>query len=544
MNRILKMIGLSSFLAAMTSSCNSMDPVLTSEFTDATFWESTANADQLVNMAYNQMYSADKMWNDEALSDNIFEGRSPTNQRLIRNGLANPTNTLFASEWADAYRGLKTCHVFLANVNRISDATEDWKEIRSAEIRFIRAFIYFRLVNFFGDVPFFTSDITVSEAGNINRTPKANILTFIHEELSNISSRLPNRNELANSDRGRITKGAVLALQARAYLYESNWQKTADYCDSLMQKQEIYGNYSLLKNYEDIFQPANEYNEEVILDYGYVSNAKTWNKLYDAAPLSAGARLNAYAPVQELANNYLTINGLPINSDPTYSENNPYVNRDPRMGATIVFHGGQWTNLSGETRTIYIKPGTGSNDTERSDEYAGANSNASPTGYYVKKYYDHTGTQDFSSGLNVIMIRYADILLMYAEAQQQLGKLDANIWNQTIRAIRERAGFTAATALDFPTGMSTSNLTTLIRNERRSELALEGLRYFDIMRWKAGKTYLEGTVYGAKFANGNSDYIRLDNRRFDENRDYLWAVPSAQVDLNKNLLPNNPGYAN
>lgn len=544
MNKILKMMGITGFVVAFTSSCNSMDPVLTKEFTDATYWESAANAELMVNMAYNQMYSADKMWNDEALSDNIYEGRSATDQRLIRNGLANPNMPRFASEWSDAYGGLKTCHVFLANLDRVPDGNEAWKKRKSAEIRFIRAFIYFRLVNFFGDVPFFTSDITLAESETIKRTPKATILAFIHDELSAISMMLPNRNELALSDRGRITRGAAMAFQARAYLYESNWQKTADYCDSLMQHQAVYGTYALFNSYEGLFQPANEYNQEVILDYAYVPGKKQWNKLYDAAPLSAGARLNAYAPLQSLVNNYLTTKGIPITEDATYSDNNPYVNRDPRMSATIVFHGGQWTDFNGTIRTIYTKPGTGSNDTEKADVYINASANSSPTGYYVKKYYDPSVTQDYNSGLNIIMFRYADVLLMYAEAQHQLGKMDASIWNRTIRPIRDRAKFTAASALDFPTGISAAALTTLIRNERRSELALEGLRYYDIVRWKAGKTYLDGTVTGAKFANGNSDYIRLDNRRFDDNRDYLWSVPRAQMDLNKNLLPNNPGYAN
>ncbi|WP_241462470.1 RagB/SusD family nutrient uptake outer membrane protein [Sphingobacterium deserti] len=544
MRRIIHFLYSSGLLLTTLYSCNTMDPLPTDEFTDATFWQSVDNAEQMVNMAYNQMYSADKMFNDEALSDNIFEGRSNTDQRSIRNGMPMPTLGRFASEWNDAYGGLKTVHVFLANVDRVPEATDAWKQRKRAEMRFIRALIYFRLVNFYGDVPFFTEDVTLEESEQIGRTPKATIIAFIHTELSAISSMLPSRNELEVTDRGRITKGAVMAFQARAYLYENNWQKTADYCDSLMNAQGTYGNYALFSNYTGLFEAANEYNEEVILDYAYVPSLKMWGKLYDAAPLSAGARLNAYAPLQSLVDNYLTLSGASISDNPSYNENNPYVNRDPRLTATVVHHGAQWVNFNGSTRTIYIRPGTGSNNEERMDVYSGAAANTSPTGYYVRKYYDRTATEVFQSGLNIIMFRYADVLLMYAEAKQQLGQLDAAVWNQTIRPIRVRAGFEAATALDFPVGLSSAAMTTLIRNERRSELALEGLRYFDIVRWKAGKTYLDGPVYGAKFANGNSSYIRLDTRRFDENRDYLWSLPQVEVDLNKNLLPNNPGHAN
>ncbi|KLT67265.1 RagB/SusD family nutrient uptake outer membrane protein [Pedobacter sp. BMA] len=524
--------------------CNKLDTIPTNKFTDANFWQSVENSEQMVNMAYNQMFSADKMWNDEALSDNIFEGRTNTAQRSIRNGIADPSLDLFSSEWKWGYEGLKSCHVYLANIDLVPGMDPVLKNKRKAEIRFIRASIYFRLVNFFGAVPFFTKDVRLDESGTVGRTPKATIMSFIHQELDEIIPLLPKKENVSAADNGRITKGAACAFQARAYLYESNWAKTAEYCQKLITNGAEFGTYNLFSSYTGLFTAANEYNSEVILDYGYVPAVKTWSKLYDAAPLSVGARLNAYAPVQGLVNNYLTINGLAIDKDPSYNAGNPYVNRDPRLAATVVFHAGKWTNFNGTESTIYIRPGTGSNSTERADNYVSASSNSTPTGYYVKKYYDQTATATFASGLNIIMYRYADILLMYAEAKFEMGQLDATVWNQTIRAIRNRAGFTAATALDYPSTLSTADMRSLIRNERRSEFALEGLRYFDIVRWKAGTQYLNGYVYGARFLNNNTEDIRLDNRKFDESRDYLWSVPRSQMDLNRNLQPNNPGYAN
>ncbi len=530
--------------ALLFPACNTLDPVPTNNFTDATFWQSQENAELVVNMAYSQFYSADKMWDDEALSDNTFEGRSNTPQRSIRNGLADPTLSRFADEWKSAYEGLKTCHIFLNYIDQVPGMADALKERRKAEIRFMRAFIYFRLTNFFGAVPFFTNDITLEESNTIGRTPKAEITAFIHQELDEIMQLLPSRDGLSGADNGRITRGAACAFQARAYLYEGNWQKVADYTDSLMNHQDKFGTYALFPDYAGLFTAGSEYNQEVILDYGYVPSLKMWGKLYDAAPLSAGARLNAYAPLEELVASYLTLGGLPINSDPGYDEDNPYVNRDPRLAATVVFHGGKWEHFNGSTATIFIKPGSGSTSTERMDEYVGPSANATPTGYYVKKYYDKTATATFDAGLNIILFRYADVLLMNAEAKFELGQLDATVWDATIRTIRSRAGFATSTALDYPSSLDESAMRTLIRNERRSELALEGLRYYDIARWKAGSEYLSGYVHGAKFSNNNSSYIRLDERRFDENRDYLWSLPRAQMDLNPNLLPNNPGYAN
>ncbi|MFT4092909.1 MAG: RagB/SusD family nutrient uptake outer membrane protein [Niabella sp.] len=526
-------------LVISLSNCNKMDLAPTSDFTDANFWQSATNAELMVNMAYNQMYSADNMWNDEALSDNIFEGRSNTAQRLIRNGNADPSLDRFASEWSDAYGGLKTCHIYLENIDRVPNMDESLKQRRIAEIRFIRAFLYFRLVNFYGDVPFFTKDISLEESKTVKRTSKSEILSFIHAELNEIMQILPSRDDLDASDNGRITNGAACAFQARAYLYESNWPQVITYTDSLINHQDKFGTYSLFNSYAGLFTAANEYNSEVILDYGYVPINKTWSKFYDAAPISGGARLNAYAPVQELVDNYLMLDGKTIDEETSYDEDNPYINRDPRLAATVVFDGGQWQKFDGTTATILIKPGSNTADT-----YINASSNSTSTGYYMKKYYDITATTTFDAGLNIIMFRYADILLMYAEAKFESGAMDAAVWNATIGPIRTRAGFTDAAALDFPSGLSATQLRATIRNERRSELALEGLRYYDIIRWKAGSQYLNGYVHGAKFANNNTSYILLDNRKFDENRDYLWSVPRAQIDLNANLLPNNPGYSN
>lgn len=526
------------------SSCNDMDPIPTNKYTDATFWQSVENAETVVNMAYNQMFSADRMWNDEALSDNVFEGRSNTPQRAMRNGTADPTLNRFADEWKDAYGGIKTCHVFLQNIDQVPDMDPALIEKRKAEVRFIRAFIYFRLVNFYGDIPFFTQDITLEESKTIKRTAKAEVLNFIHQELDEIMDILPTKNMLSTDERGRITKGAACAFQARAYLYESNWEKVLEYTNRLINEQSEYGTYHLFADYAGLFKAENEYNDEVILDYGYVPSLKMWSKFYDMAPISAGARLNALAPLQELIDNYILLNGKTIHEDTNYDDNTPYRNRDPRLAATVVFHGGEWEMFDGTKKTIYIKPGTGETENDRLDLYVSASANSTATGYYVKKYYDVTATTTFDAGLNIIILRYADVLLMHAEAMLETGKMNQTIWDMTIRAIRERAGFTLAGALNYPTHLSTDALRDVIRNERRSELAMEGLRYYDIVRWKAGTKYLNGYVYGAKFSNNNTAYIRLDNRQFLENRDYLWAIPQAQLDLNPNLGPQNPGYAN
>ena len=149
--------------ALVMGGCNGMDNEPTDRYTDNSFWTSVDKAQYVLNMAYNQLYSSGRMWNDERLSDNVFQGRGFSDQRTVRNGIADPSLGLFNSEWCDLYSGIKTCHVFLEHIDAIN-ADESVKNNMKAQIRFIRASLYFRLVNLYGDVPFFTKDITLAEA--------------------------------------------------------------------------------------------------------------------------------------------------------------------------------------------------------------------------------------------------------------------------------------------------------------------------------------------------------------------------------------------
>jgi hypothetical protein len=144
--------------------------------------------------------------------------------------------------------------------------------------------------------------------------------------------------------------------------------------------------------------------------------------------------------------------------------------------------------------------------------------------------------------LNLILIRYADVLLMYAEAKNELGQLDAGVWDKTIKALRARAGFTDAPALNF-SATGQANLRNIVRNERRVELAMEGLRVFDIRRWHTAETVLNGWAHGAKFGPASVDngYIRANLRTFDKGKNYLWPIPRDERAVDPNLT-QNPGW--
>lgn len=519
-------------IGVATTGCNDLEQPPTNKYTDSNFW-TAKNAETMVMTAYSQMYSAGRMWGDEELTDNLYSGYRSEERHNIRRGIA--TSSLGIFSWNEIYQGIKSCNTFLAHADDIKDLDAETINRLKAETRFIRDLLYFRLANLYGDVPLFMEDISLNAASNIARTPHNQVIETIVADLENLINDLPLNTMLPESERGRITQGAVAMLLARIALMESDWSTVVKWCQAIVNGE--YGQYALFNSYEGLFKEENEYNCEVILDCGYVTGVRTWGEISAMKPSTLRSSYVTWTPTESLVESYMTLSGYTITESGTdYNPANPYANRDPRLAATVVFDNSELYDPStGKTHTIYINP-----DTQVSDDNVGIGSGLTRTvtGYYTRKWFapitDDTG---YNSGLNIIMMRYADVLLMLAEAKYELGEMNESIWNQTIRPIRERAGFVAEKALVYPSG----DLRQTIRNERRVELALEGLRWWDIKRWKAGKEYLDGPVKGCTYVGGAAV---LDNYSFDENRDYLWAVPLDEIDFNPNLKPQNPGYGN
>lgn len=527
------------------SCINSLTQAPTNRFTENNYWTSPTKARLVLNTAYMQMDNSNWFFYNCALSDNAYVDRGDaTNAKTISAGQASTTTPRFENEWSSRYAGIKTCNIFLQNIDKVSDISDSLKKEMKAEARFIRAYQYFYLTTWFGAVPLFKKNITLKQSKVIAQTSHANVVKFIHEELESIVPDLPTNTELPPSEEGQITKGAAIALDARVYLYDNNWKGVVKECQKLINNNN-YGSYHLFPSYAGLFMPQNQNNSSVILEYNYVPHVRTWDNFIDFAPLSIGARDNAMAPLQSLVNSYIMLNGKPINAPNSgYDPNHPFKNRDPRLKATIVYNGYPWEKPDGSIDTIYTKPGSApANSNAARDEYQ-AGSNSSQTGYYLRKYYDPTSGVTFQSGLNLILIRYADVLLMYAEAKNELNQMTPTVWDETVKAIRKRAGFTEASALDFNSSWTQAQLRQIIRNERRDEFAMEGLRIFDIRRWKTADQVLNGYPHGAQYGPKSIDngYIRLEKRTFNPGKDYLWPIPQKEMDLNHNLV-QNPGWA-
>jgi hypothetical protein len=538
MKKILKQIKFIPLALLLLVSCEKLELAPENQFTDFNYWSSVSKAQTLLNTAYSQMQNSQYFFYNEALSDNAFNGRGDNaGAASIAAGVYDPSLGRFKEEWNSRYSGIKTCNLLLENINRVPNADPGVIERMIAEARFLRAFQHFQLTTWFGDIPLVKKDLQLEEALVVTRTPHTEVVQFILDELDAIIPVLPKNDQLVQSERGRITMGAAVALKARVLLYENRWGEVAELTKKFMDMN--YGQYGLFPSYSGLFEAKNEYNSEDILSVQYVPINRTWGEFFDMAPISVGARLNGLAPTQELVDSYLMLNGKKIDeSGSDYDENNSYVNRDPRLTATVVYDGYNWKEGNGSTSVIYIKPGSDPNS-QAPNEYAQGSSKTT-TGYYTRKYYDAEHGTSLQSGLNLMLFRYADILLMYAEAKNELNQMSGDVWNSTVREIRTRAGFTDAAALSYNAGLNQAGIREIIRNERRTEFGMEGLRIFDIRRWKIAEDVLNGYAHGAKFGVQSVDngYLRVNLRTFDPDKHYLWPVPRDERLVNNNLSQN------
>ncbi|MEP6612635.1 MAG: RagB/SusD family nutrient uptake outer membrane protein [Mucilaginibacter sp.] len=561
--RFLNKTNLIILLTITMVSCKKLDLAPRDKYTDDNFWTVNANAFNALATCYSQQISggyggsssaAQAYFYNEALSDNAYcpldvNVGTPTAISSGDDANFNAGINRVKYEWASYYTNIRSCNLFLENIDKNTTLGSALIARMKGEARYLRAQAFFRLTNFFGDVPLITKVQTPDEAKVTPKTAKADVVTYILSELDAAAAVLPNKDNQAAADKGRVTIGAAKAMKARVLLYNSRWAECAAVCEDLMNNQGVNGAYALVSNFPNIFSTNNKYNSEIIFSLGYSKPNRTWSDWSDLGPFYTGAGAVAASnsnlvPTQDLIESYLTLDGKAI-SDPGsgYDENNaPYANRDPRLGYTIAYDKYQWVNQLGNTQTIYIKPGTAPDAANKKNEYGGGS--ASSSGYYWRKYFDPTVNDGFNYGEDIIIQRWAEVLLMEAEAKTMLGQMTASVWDATIKPLRTRAGFVNPLALNYP-GNTNLSMTDQVRNERRSELALESLRYDDIKRWKIAETVMNhatgNEVRGAKFAANSTAFIKLVVRRFDPAKHYLWPIPTESLQTDPKLT-QNPGW--
>jgi starch-binding outer membrane protein, SusD/RagB family len=547
----MKRIGIILFFASFFS-CTNLELPLTNELNDVAYWRNDQDAIDALSSCYQSIMASwegrsptdptrapnyDQYFAAEALSDNAFNlGTSYGGVGQIANGSFNNLTPRIAFEWSDRYAGIRRCNKLLENVDKIKGSTAVLIARYKAEARFIRAWSLFQLTNFYGDVPLVTTTLTISDAKSISRTAKADVVAFILSELADIQTDLPVVNSAG--DLGRINRAVAIALRARVNLYQGNWADVVADCEKLI-TSSANGAFGLHSSYPELFTVAAENSNEIIWAL-QMGGARLQSNQRLFLPPTVGELRSQLVPTQALVDDYIMTNGKAISEAASgYVEATPFLNRDPRLESTILHDGSTIIDFDGVTQTILTKEG--SNPAINSITDGGA----STTGYYFQKYYDRTSIV-FASGVNLILLRYADVLLMYAEAKNELGQMNATVWDATIKPIRQRAGFTLATALNFDASLNQASMRSVIRRERRAELAFEGQRIFDIKRWAIAEQVLNQPAKGIKvsdqFRRDANGYRIVEDRTFTAPKNYLWPIPQFELDQNKNLLPNNNGW--
>jgi len=487
--------------------------------TEATFWKTDNDFILAVNALYSTLYGWQSLYLDAA-SDNAWAQKSFSDWYPLGNGSADATAVIPNQFWTNSYRGIYRANEILARLEKASSLSESIRRQVEGEARFFRAYHYMYLVNLFGDVPLVTKVITPEEARKIPRTHRNEVANLILDDLEIAASLLPEF--YPQSDYGRITKWAALALKARAALYEARWAEAADAAKRVIDS----GRFCLYPDYINLFRYAGEGSCEAILVDRRMKNERPHSAFTTFGPRSLGGGSDV-VPLRSLVDSYYMIDGLPISASPLYDPDNPYANRDLRLYGTLLYPGAEFAGIVYNSLPDSPTPDRVGNDW-----------NATATGYQMIKYVDPADKDDVSnSGIDIQLIRYAEVLLTYAEAKIELNEVDNTVYD-AINQVRARAGLSPV-----PSGLSQDSLRAIVRHERRVELALEGLRLFDIRRWRIAEDVMNGPTYGIDYKdeNGETKTIFAEMRRFTIPRDYLWPIPLKEIELSE-VLEQNPGW--
>jgi hypothetical protein len=464
------------------------------------------------------------------------------NTWVIQRGQLAPENTGIAGTlWGRSYRSIRECNYALINMDKVT-MSEAAKSRLVGELEFIRAFRYHDLIRNYGGAVLLGDNVTnitdnLQNPELFKRSTVKETIDYAVAQLDDAAKRLPLNND-NNWYLGRATKGAALALKARLLLYAASplysagtWQAAADAAKSVMDLNK----YTLYQGgYRSMFLTEN--NSEVIFERLYTKNARHVALEIANGPNSYNA-WGGNAPLQNLVDAYPMANGKLI-TDPTsgYDPANPYANRDARFYQTILYNGAPYRNSVVET---FAPGGKDSQD-------GPSNWNTSRTGYYLLKFMDDKNPIDnpweVAGRQPWFYFRYAEILLNYAEATNEVAGPDATVY-AALNSIRSRASVNMP---PVPQGLSASQMREYIRNERRIELAFEEHRFYDVRRWKIAETTENVPAYGItirKTATGltYAPKVALEGKHFDP-KHYWLPIPRAEILAGNGQLQQNPGY--
>lgn len=471
----------------------------------------------------------------ENLTDNALDHHSWNAGFRLADGTASAYDWYVEHRWRERYRGIQRVNRIFEGADGVSDINAEKKARLLAEAKFLRAYFYFDLVYLFGDVPYITNSLTPDEAAESTRTAKQTILDAMIADLTAAATNLPT--SYSSDNLGRVTKGAALSLKARILLYQEKWGEAALAAKEVMDLAV----YTIYPSYQEMFTYKGINNSEVIFDLQEM-HEKQWNfTLQNYGPNSVGG-WSSGCPLQSLVDTYECTDGNTIDVSPLFDPNNPYANRDPRLTHSILYPGHDWRGGVFNSIPGASYPGKDIIAGDDLTDGTGGQWNKTATGYNWLKYIseDDIDNGDYWNGaIHFILIRYAEILLTYAEAKIENDDIDQSVYD-AINEVRQRPDVNMPL---ITTGKSKEQLRTIVRRERRVELAFEGLRLMDIRRWKIAENVMPGVPKGLTYTDPNSgEEVTLSwgERTFNPNKHYLWPIPQTEIDISH--LEQNPGW--
>ncbi len=551
MKKILLYTGLS--LAVSFTGCRKgfLDRAPLDAISDETYW----TTEEQLTLALNGLYANVKNNNTVAMDqmgDNSINSSTTDTYRIFGSGNFGTDLPAVDAEWKSQYMGIRQCNVFLTNYQRATAVPQAVKDQMAGEAKTIRAYMYMNLVSYFGDLPLVTKPLNIDELYG-PRNKRKEIIDFILSELEEAAGMMKKERQ-TGATLGRFSKGTALAFKARMALYDSRWEVAEKAAKDVMDLN-VYALYSTGKpaqDYYDLFTYKGKLsagvNKETIAARINLTDVSMHNISRESQVPDQASRYN---PTKALVDAYLCSDGLTIDKSPLYKEDtyaNLFENRDPRMKQTILSPGAAWGgrkdgNPTNTNANIFTAP-------KFVSDKLGC---VTITGYYFTKYVEISTVSQVTKDQNDIhVMRLAEVLLTYAEAKLEQGTLTQSDIDLTINKLRDRVGMKRMTIADITA--NGQDLRTEIRRERRIELAREGQRWYDIIRWKQG-SLLAADVKGMKktlaavpaqvsnmAADANGYIIVMTGRQFVDPKHYLFPVPLNQIQRNPALGPQNPGW--
>ena len=472
---------------------------------------------------------------------------------LVQRGQMTPSNFGFmSSAWGRGYRAIREVNLALENIDTdASPFEEEVKELLVAELHFIRAYRYFDLLKGFGRVPIIGDRVTSLDDDDFSelfeRKRIEEVVSYIENELDQAIAILPDDNG------ARATRGAAMALKARVLLYAASplytddvddpqkWQKAADAAEAVMDMNK----YALVddldgdpaENYRQLFLQQRATSEDIFMRF-YLETSPSGGRAIPIERMNGPNGSGGWGgncPMQNFVDDFEMSNGLPIDDAASgYDEQDPYVDRDPRFYASVVFNGSMTRDRPYES----FLPG-GRDSPDGNEPW-----NTSLTGYLMRKFMREDITLNDWNDMGTTpwrYMRYAEVLLNYAEAQNEATGPDQSVYD-AINAIRNRAGMP-----DLPPGLAKDQMRERIRNERRIELGFEEHRYFDVRRWKIAMEVENENAMGILITKESDDSFTfapkeaLSGKAFREEH-HWFPIPLEEIVASDGALDQNAGY--